>query len=78
MGWGVHGEDLSSFYSKETEVQSGSGVVEAGPCTPQRKMYIAYCMSTGELSRGLSYVVNKEITLVLLEGGALGLRGGLE
>ena len=49
-------------------MQSGSRWVEAGPCEPQCKMYIAYCLSTGELSHCLSYMVNKEITLGLCEG----------
>ena len=31
-------------------------------------MYIAYCLSTGEQTYCLSYMVNKEITLGLCEG----------
>ena len=64
---------IAMVWASNTLNRSGKSE-EAGPCGPQCKMYIAYCLSTGELSHCLSYMVNKEITLGLCEGWTLGLR----
>ena len=78
--WGLGGEQFST----ETEVQNSrrGGVVRplhTGSCRLQHRMYMAYCICIGELAReshGLVYVFNKEITLALCEGWALGVNSG--